>query len=88
MHAVCAVRSPWAACLISACCCCCCQGAKKTLTSGDSWDDSKALWVAAACGAGAALLTAVAVVPYLYKRMKKNFSEWVAPAGVHCLSYC
>lgn len=50
------------------------QGAKATLSSAN-WSNDKSLWVAAVIGAGLAFLTAVVVVPLLWRKIVKHFDE-------------
>jgi hypothetical protein len=50
------------------------RGAKKTL-SDVNWNESQSLWVSACCGAGLALATALFVLPWLWKRLNKQFDE-------------
>jgi hypothetical protein len=68
------------------------QGAKEALAAGASdWSESKALWIAALCGGGLALFTAVVVCPLLWKRLNERFEECAvqlcsaAPACCGCL---
>jgi hypothetical protein len=52
------------------------QGAKEALAAGvGDWSESKALWVAAVCGASLAVFTLVVVCPLLWKRLNARFEE-------------
>ena len=51
------------------------QGAKKSIQGDDAgWTDNKALWVAACCAGGCALIAA-ALAPFLQKYTIKKFSH-------------
>lgn len=51
------------------------KGAKKALSTGSDWSDTKAVWISMVIAVGISLLTAVVVLPLLKRHCERLFDE-------------